>query len=201
MDSSSDVATIGHRACPGVTDQADMQEPDCSDTEPSAFLVPLYAIVYVSTAARELSLGELRHLQERAQVRNVREQVTGILLFSEGSFMQYLEGPAEGLASVYGFIKADPHHYGIVDLVREPIREREFSDWAMAFRVVGAMGQSSETSQDEALMRCLLSTDEPVSAARQQLLRFWNRGRSSVASTLDQFSSERARRVRQARAK
>lgn len=178
-----------------------MQELDSGDTEPSAFLVPLYAIVYVSTAARVLSLGELRHLQERAQVRNQREQVTGILLFSEGTFMQYLEGPAAGLAKVYEFIKADPHHYGIVDLVREPIPEREFSDWAMAFRVVGAMGQSSETSQDEALMRCLLATDEPVSAARQLLLRFWNRGRSSVASTLDQFSTERAKRVRQARVK
>ena len=176
-----------------------MQDAPSEDTEPSAFQVQLYAIVYVSTAARVLTLGELRHLQERAQVRNGREQVTGILLFSEGTFMQYLEGPAAGLARVYEFIKADPHHYGIVDLVREPIARREFSDWAMAFRVVGAMGQSSEASQDEALMHSLLSTDEPVSAARQQLLKFWTRGRSSVASTLDQFSAERAKRVRRAR--
>lgn len=178
-----------------------MKNDDSDDTEPAAFLVPLYTIVYVSTAARVLTLAELRHLQERAQARNAQEQVTGVLLFSEGTFMQYLEGPATGLTRVYEFIKADPHHYGIVDLVREPIARREFSEWAMAFRVVGAMGQSSEASQDEALMHRLLSTDAPISAARQQLLKFWTRGRSSVASTLDQFSAERASRVRQARAK
>lgn len=178
-----------------------MNDDDSDDTEPAAFLVPLYAIVYVSTAARVLTLGELRHIQERAQARNTREHVTGILLFSEGTFMQYLEGPAVGLARVYEFIKADPHHYGIVDLIREPVLHREFSEWAMAFRVIGAMGQSSEASQDEALMHCLLSEDKPISAARQQLLKFWRRGRSSVATTLNQFSTERQMRVRRAQTK
>jgi Sensors of blue-light using FAD len=52
-----------------------------------------FAIVYVSMAAHQLSLHELKHLQERAQQRNVQQDVTGVLLYSEGAFMQYLEGP------------------------------------------------------------------------------------------------------------
>ena len=161
----------------------------------------LYAIVYVSTAARPLALAVLRHIQERAQARNLNENVTGVLLYSDGAFMQYLEGPAQGLYRVYAVIKADPQHYGIVDLVREPIAEREFSGWSMAFRVVDAFGQSSEAEQDARLVQRLAAPVNQYSAARELLAKFWSRGRSVVASTLLDFSKERARRVAGARTK
>jgi hypothetical protein len=155
----------------------------------------LYAIVYVSTAARPLSLAELHHIQERAQARNLRENITGVLLHSDGTFMQYLEGPASGLYRVYEVIKADPRHYGIVDLVREPIDQREFSGWSMAFRVIDASGQSSEAEQDARLAQRLAAPINQFSAARALLAKFWSRGRSVLASTLLDFSKERAKRV------
>jgi hypothetical protein len=161
----------------------------------------LYAIVYVSTSARPLSIAELRHIQERAQSRNRKENVTGVLLYSEGTFMQYLEGPAPGLCGVYEVIKADPKHYGIVDLVREPIAQREFSDWSMAFRVIDAFGQSLEAEQDAQLAQRLAIPVNHLSAARQLLAKFWTRGRSVVASTLFDFSEQRAKRVADARTK
>jgi hypothetical protein len=155
----------------------------------------LYAVVYVSTAARPLSLAELHHLQERAQARNLKENITGVLLHSDGAFMQYLEGPAQGLYRVYEVIKADPQHYGIVDLVREPIAQREFSSWSMAFRVIDAFGQSSEAEQDAQLTQRLAAPINQFSAARELLAKFWSRGRSVVASTLLDFSNQRAKRV------
>ena len=161
----------------------------------------LYAIVYVSTAARPLLLADLRRIQERAQSRNLEEDVTGVLLYSGGTFMQYLEGPAPGLYRVYEVIKADPRHYGIVALVREPIAQREFSSWSMAFRVIDAFGQSSESEQDAQLAHRLAAPVNEHSAARALLAKFWSRGRSAVASTLLEFSKERARRVAGARAK
>jgi hypothetical protein len=161
----------------------------------------LYTIVYVSTAARPLSLPELHHLQERAQARNLKENITGVLLHSDGAFMQYLEGPAPGLYRVYEVIKADPQHYGIVDLVREPIAQREFSGWSMAFRVIDAFGQSSEAEQDAHLAQRLSVPINQFSAARELLAKFWSRGRSVVASTLHDFSKQRARRVADARTK
>jgi hypothetical protein len=155
----------------------------------------LYALVYVSTAARPLSLAELAHLLERAQARNLQENITGVLLYSDGTFMQYLEGPAPGLCRVYEVIKASPQHYGIVDLVREPIARREFSGWSMAFRVMDAFGDSSEAEQDAQLAQRLSLPINQSSAARELLVKFWSRGRSVVASTLLDFSHERARRV------
>jgi hypothetical protein len=159
----------------------------------------LYAIVYVSTAARTLTIPELRRIQERAQARNCKEKVTGVLLYSDGTFMQYLEGPASGLYGVYEVIKADSQHYGIVDLVREPLAQREFSDWSMAFRVIDAFGQPLEAEQDAELALRLAVPGNHHSAARQLLAKFWSRGRSVVASTLLDFSEQRAKRVADAR--
>lgn len=155
----------------------------------------LYAIVYISTAARLLSEQELERLGNSAKARNAEHAVTGVLLHSHGAFMQYLEGPALGLSRVYGIIKTDPLHYGVIDLLREPIQAREFADWSMAIRDVGPLGQSAAALQYALLSGQALALAPPLSAARELLLGFWGRGRTSVASTLLDFSTQRARRM------
>lgn len=155
----------------------------------------LFAIVYISTAARLLAMHELEQLCSRAQARNLAHGVTGILLYSGGAFMQYLEGPAAGLSKVYGAIKADPLHYGVIDLIREPVLQREFAAWSMVLRDVGVGGQSSASEPDALLSGLLDVPAEARSAAQALLVNFWSQGRSSVASTLLRFSHERAQRL------
>ncbi len=155
----------------------------------------LYAIVYVSKAARPLTLEELRSIHVRAQTRNAKDAVTGVLLYSDGAFMQYLEGPAHGLTRAYERIKPNPWHYGLIDLYREPIVEREFSEWSMAFRMVGAFGRSSESEQDEVLAEKLAAATNRHSLPYEYLASFWGRGRSALASTLLDFSKGRAQRI------
>jgi hypothetical protein len=155
----------------------------------------LYAIVYISTAARPLSMPELERLRDRAQARNLREHVTGVLLYSDGAFMQYLEGPAAGLARVYSAIKADPMHYGVIDLLREPVQAREFAGWAMALRAVDAGGTATSARPDDLLCGDAGAPACTHSTARELLLSFWAKGRHAAASTLLDFSTERARRV------
>lgn len=155
----------------------------------------LYAIVYISTAARLLSEQEIERLGAGAKARNAEHAVTGVLLHSNGAFMQYLEGPAPGLSHVYSFIKTDPLHYGVIDLIREPVQAREFPDWSMAVRDVGALGQSAAAQQYALLSGQPFALPHPPSAARELLLGFWGRGRTSVASTVRDFSIQRVRRV------
>jgi hypothetical protein len=158
----------------------------------------LYAILYISTAARLLSADELDRLCRSAQARNLQEDVTGVLLYSDGAFMQYLEGPAGGLARIYGVIKADPLHYGVIDLLREPIQGREFAAWSMAFRAVGGQGRSSTAEPDDLLLEGPGTDGTPRVAARELLLGFWTRGRCSVGPILLDFSADRAERLAKA---
>lgn len=140
----------------------------------------LHALVYVSTAAHRLSEAEIDLLLQKARARNEKERVTGVLLYSDGNFMQYLEGPTEGMATIYSVIKSDPLHYGIIELLREPIRAREFSDWYMAYRPFSNGGFSNETEDDKRLLDKLSPANGTSSASHMIMTKFWNKGRGQL---------------------
>jgi len=135
----------------------------------------LHALVYVSTADHPLSAPEIDHLLERARARNEVEGVTGVLLYSRGNFMQFIEGSAAGMATVYAAITADPLHHGIIELLNEPRASREFSDWAMAFRSVDALGVEYTNVNEASLSDKLEQPATAFSPARVLLSGFWHR--------------------------
>ena len=138
-------------------------------------MTELHAIVYVSTAIHVLSDAEIQHLLERARARNLTEEVTGVLLYTRGNFMQYIEGSRSGLAKVYDAIKADPLHHGIIEIINEPREAREFSEWHMAFRYE-SNSDLLESNLQESLLSSKLSPPVGVSSpARILLSGFWNR--------------------------
>lgn len=136
---------------------------------------PLCCLVYVSSAVREVSQADIDHLLERALARNFECQVTGVLLFASGDFMQYLEGPEEGVAEAYRHIRADALHCGIIELLREPIAQREFAEWRMAYRVVGVEHHAEPWLQRPGLAERMAGAQEPASPAKTLLRSFWHR--------------------------
>lgn len=60
--------------------------------------------------------------------------MTGTLLFADGTFHQYIEGPRDCLLRVYDAILRDRLHHNILELVNEPIAQREFGQWSMGYR-------------------------------------------------------------------
>ncbi len=127
---------------------------------------------------------DLQHILEGAQRRNVEEGITGVLLYADGYFMQYLEGPKAGLHRVYAVIKTHALHYGLTDLVREPIRAREFAEWAMACAVVAAGRESPLLDHYDLLAGRLAAAVSSKSEACLLLSHFWMAGRVSVAPAL-----------------
>jgi hypothetical protein len=140
-------------------------------------MINLKAILYVSASTHMLSPFEIDHLLRRARERNACEQVTGVLLYSDGNFMQYIEGDAPRLAKIYAVIRDDPWHQGMIELLREPIQKREFSEWSMAFRAVGTFKMSHPLHPDAALSERLATPATSYSSARILLSKFWNRGK------------------------
>jgi hypothetical protein len=136
----------------------------------------LLALVYVSMASHPLSEEEINHLLDRARTRNRQEGVTGVLLYSHGNFIQYLEGPASGIETVYAAIKADPQHRGIIELMREPVASREFSNWSMAFRNISAFGVASPPEIDEIFEEAGSKVTHASSAGHMFLRKFWSKG-------------------------
>ncbi len=94
----------------------------------------LFQIVYVSTASLELSRADLLKLLKESVGRNSRANITGLLLFKDGAFMQALEGEESVVIALFSKISRDPRHHHVIPLIHETIEQRYFPDSAMAFR-------------------------------------------------------------------
>lgn len=106
-----------------------------TDSSPSS---TLFRIVYVSSAVSSFTPEELLALLKRARPRNMAAQVTGLLLYHDGNFMQCLEGPEPQVKATHARILNDPRHHGCITLIKAPVTDRLFSDWSMAFRNIAA---------------------------------------------------------------
>ncbi len=92
---------------------------------------PLATVVYRSRAVKALSPPELHELTRTAQQRNEREAVTGLMLYDNERFFQWLEGPPDNVDRVMGSIRADRRHTEIEVLDSKATQERTFDGWTM----------------------------------------------------------------------
>jgi hypothetical protein len=91
----------------------------------------LYSVVYRSRTVAPLSDYDLYELVQTAQSRNDAESITGLLLYDDGRFYQWLEGPAENVSRVMASILGDRRHTDVEILSEKPARTRQFGDWSM----------------------------------------------------------------------
>lgn len=96
--------------------------------------MPLHAIAYVSQARSALAPQELDALLADATAFNRMAGVTGVLMFDGERFLQYLEGPRDGLDSVYGRVLNASVHHGVRQLAAGAVATRWFPHWTMANR-------------------------------------------------------------------
>ena len=136
---------------------------------------PLYSLVYTSTASRPLAKSDLEGILAKARIRNQYEQVTGLLLFTEGKFMQYLEGPETNVRKIFDLIKKSSLHNQIVEVNSQPAARREYGDWSMAF-LADVDAHALPSSEDALLISGLeAETTEASSTAHTELADFWNK--------------------------
>lgn len=93
----------------------------------------LVQLIYCSIASHMFSNEELAGLLRFARKNNAKEDITGMLLYSEGSFFQVLEGEEEKIRHLFRTIEKDKRHHSITIVIQEPIAERSFADWTMGY--------------------------------------------------------------------
>jgi len=93
----------------------------------------LYHLGYVSTEAVKFSEEALVALLSEARNANADRDVTGLLLYREGSFYQVLEGSESAVMATFQDIEGDPRHKEVRVLFDGETDAREFADWQMGF--------------------------------------------------------------------
>lgn len=72
----------------------------------------------------------------KSRTNNIQAQITGVLLYRGGLFLQLLEGEKEAVEALYKKIEKDPRHGNVIQLFSVANNERLFKDWSMAFNEI-----------------------------------------------------------------
>ncbi len=100
----------------------------------------MISITYVSSASIQFNEATLVDLVEQCQRSNLRLGVTGILVYSDGNFMQVIEGPDLPTTALYDRICRDTRHRGVTTVHQQAIERRDFQGWSMAYNILPPKG-------------------------------------------------------------
>lgn len=98
----------------------------------------LIHLIYSSAANHDFSEKELEDLLTIARKNNAAIDVTGMLLYTDRSFFQILEGESETVMQLYAHIAKDKRHSQVVIIIKEPLARRAFGEWSMGYAAVKA---------------------------------------------------------------
>lgn len=104
-------------------------------------------LAYVSRQSYILTDSVISDLLQKCRNNNAENGITGMLIYFDGTFVQFLEGPDENLNQLFLKISQDKRHQDIILLLEGIAEKRGFSDWSMAYKKV----TQSEVSQIEGL--------------------------------------------------
>jgi hypothetical protein len=87
--------------------------------------------MYASRAVNAVDQNELVAILRKSKANNPEHGITGVLCYSEGIFLQVLEGGRSEVNRLYNRIAADPRHADVELMHYEEISERRFAGWSM----------------------------------------------------------------------
>ena len=91
----------------------------------------LVRLMYASRAAAAFDREALGAILRRSRHANPELGITGVLCFSQGIFLQVLEGGRSAVNKLYNRIVTDARHTQVELLRYEEIEERRFASWSM----------------------------------------------------------------------
>lgn len=135
-------------------------------------------LLYVSRAAPGITTADVKAILEEAIVFNAAHDVTGLLVFDGGWFMQALEGPAAAVDALFGRIQKDRRNRDVGLISRAEVDARAFGNWAMAWNPVAPAGEPLDD-----IVAALAGNIEDAEL-RDAFLRF-----AGLTRAVDSFSS------------
>jgi hypothetical protein len=96
----------------------------------------LISLIYASRATECFHEHEIPDLLQQVRIANAKQEITGMLLYISGSFLQVLEGQPEMVDAVFSSILRDEKHTQVTLIARDSIPERAFEGWTMMHKTL-----------------------------------------------------------------
>ena len=91
----------------------------------------LRRIIYTSQASALFNKRDLLDLLHDARAYNAIDNITGLLMHSNGYFLQIIEGDSDAIENLYNRIVLDTRHFNVKLVQDSIIKNRLFSNWSM----------------------------------------------------------------------
>jgi hypothetical protein len=91
-----------------------------------------YRLVYSSEATAEMGRADLEQMLEESRLRNVKRGITGVLVYTDGVFLQVLEGERDDVDDLMTSLRRDPRHRNVTVIHEGEIDRPAFPTWRMA---------------------------------------------------------------------
>jgi hypothetical protein len=102
----------------------------------------LIHLIYASSATRQLYDQDLVAILEKSHQHNLENDITGMLLYRGGNFLQVLEGPEPAVNERFAVIMQDPRHHQVTLMLKRPVPQRQFEQWEMGFTNIDTIDTS-----------------------------------------------------------
>lgn len=112
-------------------------------------MAELIHLIYNSVASSPEAAAEVHDILRVSRTNNALSQVTGMLLFAEGSFFQVLEGAPAAVDATFARVAKDRRHSRVTTIIREPIARRSFSEWTMGLASLTAADIERESGLND----------------------------------------------------
>ena len=96
--------------------------------------IVFYYLMYVSYANEPFTQSKLKELLNTCRINNKKRDVTGMLLYIDGKFLQVLEGRKEDVNFIFENIVKDPRHKKVNVIIEGRLSKRNFEAWHMSFK-------------------------------------------------------------------
>ena len=131
----------------------------------------VYQIIYISAATEPFEDEAITELLKLARTNNGKRDISGLLVFHEGSFIQVLEGAKGAVKATFAKICSDPRHRDVQVLWEGPVEERSFESWSMGYKPTRSINDVPEGFHPF-LMSGFRRNDDTPDMARKALLAF-----------------------------
>lgn len=133
----------------------------------------MYNLLYTSSSIVEADQEVLNQILQTARVNNEQLGITGILLYSEGSFVQLLEGEEAEVKQTFDKISRDPRHHNIELVIEANATDRYFPQWQMGFKWLDKSDLQQIENHENPDIKNYFKTSQPYKFIKLMSISQW----------------------------
>ena len=133
----------------------------------------MYTLTYESNATGNPTEKDMEQLLLEARTNNLKNDITGCLIYYNGGFIQIIEGEKDKIIELFGKIKIDTRHTDVHLFSDDTITQRTFTNWGMSYIIINE--HSSNKLEVERLKTNILLLSDLSEQTNTTVLLFWRR--------------------------